>query len=278
MVVSLGSLAFRGRRTVAAALVLAAAFVTVPQLAEPARAAGPRPDFRMPFSCNETWRLTTYHGHNPDDKKMDMFRLNGSTDGSAVRPAAPGTVNQLFHPGGVEINHGGGWFTTYMHMRNISVGVGQRVDRNSVIGRVGSVGTGVAHLHHEHLLDQNGNNDGETWEMVYPVIQGREYRLNPDGAAPAVTSTNACGESGRNQFPTWGTDVRIRQDATTKSSVVGTLPSGATVEVKCQKRGEKVTVDGHTNDAWSLLPAYGGYISNIFIDTPDAWLPGVPTC
>ncbi|MGV9253088.1 N-acetylmuramoyl-L-alanine amidase [Streptomyces sp. NPDC003697] len=79
-------------------------------------------------------------------------------------------------------------------------------------------------------------------------------------------------------FPTWGTDVSIRQQATTTSTRVATLPGPTTVRVKCQVHGQLVTYDGHSNDAWSYLPDYGGYISNIFIDVPDAWLPGVPTC
>ncbi|MBW1602459.1 hypothetical protein JJV70_10120 [Streptomyces sp. JJ66] len=79
-------------------------------------------------------------------------------------------------------------------------------------------------------------------------------------------------------FPTWGTDVRIRQQATTKSAVVATLPRPTTVRVRCQKRGELVRYREWENDAWSYLPDYGGYISNIFIDVKEAWLPGVPRC
>ncbi|MFJ4602634.1 hypothetical protein [Streptomyces griseoluteus] len=79
-------------------------------------------------------------------------------------------------------------------------------------------------------------------------------------------------------FPTWGTDVSIRQQATTTSTRVATLPGPTTVRVRCQVHGQLVNYDGYSNDAWSYLPDYGGYISNIFIDVPDAWLPGVPTC
>ncbi|MFJ6907174.1 hypothetical protein [Streptomyces griseoluteus] len=79
-------------------------------------------------------------------------------------------------------------------------------------------------------------------------------------------------------FPTWGTDVSVRQQATTTSARVATLPGPTTVRVRCQVHGQLVNYDGYSNDAWSYLPDYGGYISNIFIDVPDAWLPGVPTC
>ncbi|MER7176857.1 SH3 domain-containing protein [Streptomyces mesophilus] len=79
-------------------------------------------------------------------------------------------------------------------------------------------------------------------------------------------------------FPTWGTDVAVRQASTTSSAVVARLPGPTQVRVSCQERGETVTYEGHTNDAWSYLPDYDGYISNIFIDVAEAWLPGVPEC
>ncbi|WP_237322756.1 hypothetical protein [Streptomyces sp. JJ36] len=79
-------------------------------------------------------------------------------------------------------------------------------------------------------------------------------------------------------FPTWGSDVNIRKSATTDSAVVGTLPNPTTVRVRCQVRGQLVHYNGYSNDAWAYLPDYGGYVSNIFIDVPEAWLPGVPTC
>ncbi|WP_066946504.1 hypothetical protein [Streptomyces lushanensis] len=79
-------------------------------------------------------------------------------------------------------------------------------------------------------------------------------------------------------FPTWGTAVRIRQQATTASAEVARLAGPTRVNVSCQVHGQRVTVDGITNDAWSYLPDYGGYITNIYIDVPEQWLPGVPQC
>ncbi|KRV48172.1 hypothetical protein AQ490_26280 [Wenjunlia vitaminophila] len=86
------------------------------------------------------------------------------------------------------------------------------------------------------------------------------------------------GEQAGTWFPTWGSDVRVRQQPTTASATLTTLPPAARVRVECQAHGERITYDGITNDAWSYLPDYGGYVSNIFIDVEDAWLPGVPEC
>lgn len=79
-------------------------------------------------------------------------------------------------------------------------------------------------------------------------------------------------------FRTWGNNVNIRQRATRTSPVVATLPGPTSVDIRCQVHGDKVTAEGITNDAWSFLPHYNGYISNIYIDHPAAWLPGVPSC
>lgn len=153
---------------------------------------GPRPAFKLPFTCGERWRLSTYRGHNPDDMKLDMFRIDGPTKGALVRASAPGRVRQLVRPGGVKIDHGGRWYTLYLHMTDITVVPGEEVAQGQVIGRVGAVGTHTAHLHYEQLFDQNGDGNARTWEMVHPVVEGVRHSLHPDGPFPVVRSTNAC--------------------------------------------------------------------------------------
>ncbi|MFG2902639.1 hypothetical protein ACGFZH_36855 [Streptomyces zaomyceticus] len=86
------------------------------------------------------------------------------------------------------------------------------------------------------------------------------------------------GDGTTRSFPTWGTGVNIRKQATSASTQVAQLSGPTTVRVQCQVHGQLVQVDGYSNDAWSYLPDYGGYISNIYIDVPEGWLPGVPTC
>jgi hypothetical protein len=56
------------------------------------------------------------------------------------------------------------------------------------------------------------------------------------------------------------------------------LPAGVEVLVGCQKRGERVEVPPYTNDWWAYLPQYGGWISNIYISSPDNRLPDVKEC
>ncbi|WP_311765186.1 hypothetical protein [Streptomyces zingiberis] len=101
--------------------------------------------------------------------------------------------------------------------------------------------------------------------------------LNDNGWV-TVTYLWTEGGGSTKSFPTWGTDVNIRASATTTSARVATLPGPTTVRVSCQVRGQMVHYQSWSNDAWSYLPDYGGYLSNIFIDVAEGWLPGVPTC
>ncbi|MFJ6784736.1 hypothetical protein [Streptomyces yangpuensis] len=55
------------------------------------------------------------------------------------------------------------------------------------------------------------------------------------------------------------------------------MSAPTTVRILCQDRGQSVTVQGITNSAWSFLPDYGGWISNIFIQG-NARLDNVPAC
>ncbi|MFV0131982.1 M23 family metallopeptidase [Streptomyces sp. HMX87] len=187
--------AVRAVVAVLAVVGLWAASGALPAAAAPAARAAARPDFRLPFACGETWQLQTYAGHAPEDKKLDMYRVGGQTLGGQVVASAAGTVTEFFEPGGLEINHGGGWFTVYLHMDRIDVRLGQPVASGAPLGRLGLVGTGTAHLHYEQLYDSNGDDDGETDEMVHPVLQGTEYRLSPPGRSPASPAPTLVAEA-----------------------------------------------------------------------------------
>jgi murein DD-endopeptidase MepM/ murein hydrolase activator NlpD len=57
----------------------------------------------------------------------------------------------------IVIDHGFGYTSTYAHLSNFNVRVGQKVQRGDIIGYVGNTGTSVAnHLHYEIKL--NGQN------------------------------------------------------------------------------------------------------------------------
>lgn len=140
--------------------------------------------FQMPFECGQAWRLDTW-AHAP---ALDMVREpdQHGTDGALLRAPAPGVVNQSYYHDQagnmVQIDHGGGWYTTYIHMQSRSVNVGDVLARGDAIGAVGATGptsNGHPHLHFELGFDANG--DGQTsWgfagaERVNPWFDGVEY-------------------------------------------------------------------------------------------------------
>jgi hypothetical protein len=132
---------------------------------------------------------------------------------------------------------------------------------------------------------QNGYNGGRDEfgrQVANPagidLADGTFYNIGLNGNGWVTVTYLWTGGGDTKSFPTWGTDVGIRAQATTDSARVASLAGPTTVRVKCQVHGQLVHYDGYSNDAWSYLPDYGGYLSNIFIDVPDSWLPGVPTC
>nr|WP_308294764.1 hypothetical protein [Streptomyces sp. JJ66] len=79
-------------------------------------------------------------------------------------------------------------------------------------------------------------------------------------------------------YGTWGSGVRVRADATTASAIVTKLPAGVDVLVTCQQRGKRIEVPPYSSEWWAYLPQYGGYLTNVYVDTPHERLPGVPEC
>nr|WP_190132359.1 SH3 domain-containing protein [Streptomyces mashuensis] len=110
--------------------------------------------------------------------------------------------------------------------------------------------------------------DGTPYGKAYSDLSRLTRSLNVPGAT----------RSSGSWFGTWGPALQVRAAATTDSAVLTTLPDGVDVRVGCQHRGEKLTVPPYTNDWWSYLPAYGGYVSNIYVTCPGNRLPDVPEC
>lgn len=140
--------------------------------------------FQLPFTCADAWRLDTW-GHAP---AVDMVREPDQvgTEGAPLLAPAAGVVNMsFFHDNAgnvVQIDHGEGYFTTYIHMESRAVEVGAVLVRGDVIGAVGRTGptsNNHPHLHFELAIDADG--DGEaSWgfegaERVRPWFGGVEY-------------------------------------------------------------------------------------------------------
>ncbi|GGW71251.1 hypothetical protein ACWGIA_20020 [Streptomyces bobili] len=79
-------------------------------------------------------------------------------------------------------------------------------------------------------------------------------------------------------YGTWSDHVNVRPNPDTGTSPITQLPAGVQVLVGCQARGEEVSVPPYTNEWWAYLPQYNGWISNIYINSPDNKMPDVKVC
>ncbi|MEU2661946.1 M23 family metallopeptidase [Micromonospora sp. NPDC007220] len=187
--------------------VLLAMVGAIAVVAAPAQAAGPRPNFQMPFPCGETWRMATYYGH--DDYDIDMTFTGGASNGRPILASYAGTVTFAGWTSGggwyVVIDHGGGWRTSYAHMiESPPVRAGQWVSTGQQIGRVGSTGNSTGpHLHYEQTRDGvkseayfNGVPSGITSDGSPNT--GPLYVSGPVSSARNMTSRN-CGQVSSNR-------------------------------------------------------------------------------
>jgi hypothetical protein len=131
--------------------------------------------------------------------------------------------------------------------------------------------------HAQSVTAEGYTNDA--WAYITSPNTGWLSNIYVDSSAAWLPGVADCGSSNDKTFRTWGTDINIRSSASTSASVVRTLSGPTTIGVKCQKHAESVTAEGYTNDAWAQVSTpVSGWISNIYVDDPAAWLPGVPTC
>jgi hypothetical protein len=190
------------RRLISTALALfgVAGFVV---FAPAAGAAGPRPNFQLPFPCNQSWNGNSSNSSAHRSWELDFNRGGspGADLGDAVVAAAAGKVVISAHQGSangygnlVKIDHGGGWSTYYAHLRIRSVGLNAQVSQGQKIGEVGNTskpGNNISpHLHYEV----------RTTDTSYPAnIQKAVFNGTTFGYPDqTLTSRNTCSGGGNN--------------------------------------------------------------------------------
>lgn len=146
------------------------------------------------------------------------------------------------------------WYTDAMYRasaaltKNIADRYGIPKDRTHIVG-------------HSEVPNNDHTDPGPNWNWTYYMS------LVTGGGNPPEYN-----------FTTYGSGVNVRSDAKLSASIVTTLAGPTRVYVVCQKEGDAVTAEGTTNKWWSKLRDQNGYMTNIYIDHPDAQLPGVPVC
>lgn len=272
------------RRAVTATFVVGAgllALVGMPNVA----AAQERPDFQLPFPCGQEWRLDTW-GHAP---ALDMVREpdQEGTEGAQLVAPADGVVTQSFRHDNagevIQIDHGDGWFTTYLHLQSRSVDEGDEVAQGDQIGQVGRTGPTAndhPHLHFELAVDEDG--DGEaSWgfegsERVRPWFDGVEYGQANSETWRDVESGN-CGDTS-GAAPTTTTTTAPSTTTTTAPATTTTVPPTTTTLPATTTTGETTTTMAPTSTTTSppgeALPRTGTSSTTIAAAVGAALLAG----
>lgn len=235
-----------------AALVLLLPLALPPPVAQAETAAPPK--IWLPTPVGQRWQILQgfYCGSHVgrQSRSLDFVNLDGATSGAPVRAVADGTTFVWEGSTGTLIlSHGSGYYSLYSHMyQPIAVRRGLDVRQGDVIGRTGSVGTGVPHLHfnffyapdsgayNRRLLELNFA-DGYSFRDTSGCNQHRGEvvvaRGNPDTTAPVVEFSSTA------QSAQWYcSDQRVEFHVKDDRSLAGFTqafnrdPSGTEPEVK----------------------------------------------
>jgi murein DD-endopeptidase MepM/ murein hydrolase activator NlpD len=143
--------------------------------------------YPVPFRVTSNFNRRRYH---PILKRRrpHLGTDYGAPTGTRVKATASGRVTRAGTWGGygrmIEISHARGIVTRYAHLSRIAVRVGQYVEQEDIIGRVGATGLATAaHLHYEFL--QNGRQTNPATVKLPPA-----KALDPD-QLPAFAGVRA---------------------------------------------------------------------------------------
>ena len=118
-----------------------------------------------------------YFFDNPDSPLMSTYHWGydlASIENANIYSSSDGVVSYLNNGGlgiygkTILIDHGLGFYTLYSHLSEISVGVGDKVDNNTIIGRSGQTGLAYGdHLHFGTYIQGVPYDSNEIWDYKY---------------------------------------------------------------------------------------------------------------
>jgi peptidase M23-like protein len=140
-------------------------------------------------------RTYVYQGHEVDTQVHYGFDL-ASTKQSPVPAANKGTVvftgPLSIYGNTVVLDHGLGLQTLYGHLSSIEVKVGDRVDKEQVLGRTGATGLAIGdHLHYEVLVNGISVTPVEWWDAKW--IRDRINKPLKDAGLPEIAGVERGG-------------------------------------------------------------------------------------
>ncbi len=221
---------------------------------------------QLPFPCGEVWAGQTRTAHSPQ-RSVDFNRAND--DGDTVVAAASGTITRVANTGStsygrwIEIAHSGGRRTRYAHLSSQTVTMGQVVRRGQKIGTVGTTGgSSGPHLHYEQHA--NGTAVSVTFNELPALYYGTKNYTSQNGCDGIVGRVNTDGAA-----------LDVHAEASTTTTVVGSVADGAQIVITCQKQGQSVTGTYGASTLWDKVEA--GFVPDAFVSTgSDGQV--APTC
>lgn len=130
-------------------------------------------------------RINPFHKGNYNHPGVDFTSARGTavvaTGAGRVIKAIKGSTLQAGYGNYVDIEHGNGLITRYAHLDDVTVRVGQKVDKGFTIGTVGMSGGSVApHVHYEII--RNGNQVDPVPYMLEGLTSDQHIDLQKLGA------------------------------------------------------------------------------------------------
>ena len=237
--------------------VLALSALGVPQVV-----AQSEPVFHLPFPCGEIWTASTRDGHSPSIHAVDFNRsgdagaevLAGADGGSVVakgEESGYGNYVKVAYPGDVEL--------LFAHLQEPpALAIGDPVNTQTVVGRVGSTGLASTTAHHLHYEQRQSGAlrpvtiEGQAWRVAVDVADDKDNLAEYPGIPH--TSQNCAGA------PT--EEGPGAQNSPKAALPVDAAPAAQWIEpVEGAKVGTQVTLT-----AWPTPPLVDGSL----VDADDA--------
>jgi LasA protease len=236
---------------------------------------------RLPYAVDQAWSYTGGPHPMAGDVRSSIDLAGGDGRVLAARAGVAYTMCDS-GTGWLRVVHDRGFATDYYHLADAIAADGRRVEEGEFLGRIGTdVSCGGSatgpHVHFSLRRDgryvpidrysfgkwaiRAGDDPYEGYALHGSTRVAVGGTLRNHGAlrlTEGVVDTDGGGALNRRAGP--GTD----------HEVVGTLPDGATVRVRCSARGTTHTGrGGYTSDLWNRLTD-GGWVSDVFLWTGTA--------
>jgi len=268
---------------VALAMLLGGPLALLPSNAAAQDPDPTRPHLHLPFLGGAGYEVTCGYGCYQHQRSM-YYAVDFDLPADApIVAAADGTVMAITWELGlpmdlnlgdalvVYIDHGGGWFTRYVHLSGITVQVGDQVHAGQIIGYGGATGAARAHLHFELKRGESLHSPSQPLDDLFGGPPEAGQRYVSDNVAPSGAGLAAAPTVEPPGVPTPGAPpIALLGSAPAFVSPVPTVPSPPSTKILASGPQPRVTA-GLTLSP--TMVAFGGTITASFTVRNDGSEP-----